>query len=229
MILDSFTKYQGLMADFAKKYIMPMKDASDQGEEFLPERFEEFYKIFNGFNEILETLETIEMLQSMMKLNPPRGKTISVDLYYKHIISSYISEIYILKERLNAYAKVIARTYFKDGDLNCRLDDLDHLHTKIKESTKSINDTRNNHVHMQRHSDTDLNFLSTLRLVSDQDYCYRDSLKVQTKFVRRNWAEQFSNNNKAMDLLLVDYFEDIFRVICVKDEVLLPINSSKKA
>ena len=210
------------MADLAKTFIIPIKEASDRGEDFEPEGYDDFYKIFKGFTDICETIETIEMLLILVELNPPRSKRVSIDLYFKHIIASYFSEVYILKERLNSYATKISRMYAKSNpSLNINKD-FDGLYSSIKVSLEGISNTRNLHVHSERHSDKDLNWLSSLKLVSDSDESFEQGLNYQYKSLKRKWKQQISDNNEAMVKLLVSYFDTIFKLISVGGEIILP-------
>lgn len=222
MILDQFETYQGLMADFASKFIIPIKDAEDKGEDFEPEGYDDFYKVFSGFTDICETIETIELLQVMIEVNPPNSRRISVDLYCKHVVSSYLSEVYILKERLNSYATKISRMYLRSKFALSDTKGVDHLYFKIKKSMESINNTRNTHVHSHRYSDNDLNWLSSLKLVSDHDDKFKVGLRNQYKLVRQKWSQQIFENNRVMITLLQEYFNDIFKVICLDGEIVLP-------
>ncbi|WP_299979081.1 hypothetical protein [uncultured Pseudoteredinibacter sp.] len=221
-MIDDLESYQGEMAEFAKTFIVPMKEASDRGEEFEPDGYDDFYKIFKGFTDICETIETIELLLVLVGLNPPRSKRISIDLYFKHIIASYISEIYILKERLNSYATKISRMYSKaDPSLDIKAD-FDDLYSRIKDSLEGINNTRNLHVHSERYSDFDLNWLSSLRLVSEVDDSFELALNCKYKELKAKWKKQVFDNNKAIAKLLTSYFDTIFRLISVDGKIVLP-------
>jgi hypothetical protein len=122
-MIESLESYQGKMAHLAKTFIIPIKEASDRGEDFEPEGYADFFTIFNGFTDICETIETIDMLLILVEQDPPRSKRISIALYFKHIIASYLSEVYILKERLNSYATKTSRMYAKvDPSLDVKMD-----------------------------------------------------------------------------------------------------------
>lgn len=221
-MIESLESYQGKMADLAKTFIIPIKEASDRGEDFEPEGYADFYMIFKGFTDICETIETIDMLLILVELNPPRSKRISIDLYFKHIIASYLSEVYILKERLNSYATKTSRMYAKvDPSLDVKKD-FEKLYSSIKDSLEGINNTRNSHVHSERHSDQDLNWLSSLKLVSDSDDSFKENLGYQYKKLKIKWKKQISDNNEVMVKLLTTYFDTIFKLISVDGEILLP-------
>lgn len=221
-MIESIESYQGKMADLAKSFIIPIKEASDRGEDFEPEGYAGFYKIFKGFTDICETIKTIDMLLILVGLNPPRSKRISIDLYFKHLVASYLSEVYILKEQLNSYATKTSRMYAKvDPSLDVKKD-FEKLYARTKDSLEGINNTRNLHVHSERHSDQDLNWLSSLKLVSDSDDSFKGSLGYQHKKLKIKWKKQISDNNEAMAKLLRTYFDTIFKLISVNGEIVLP-------
>jgi hypothetical protein len=221
-MIESLESYQGKMADLAKTFIIPIKEASDRGEDFEPEGYADFYKIFNGFTDICETIETIDMLLILVELNPPRSKRISIDLYFKHLVASYLNEVYILKERLNSYATKTSRMYFKGNPSLDVKKDFEKLYSSIKDSLEGINNARNSHVHSERYSDQDLNWLSSLRLVSNSDDSFKETLHNQHKKLKIEWKKQVTDNNKALVKLLKTYFDTIFELISVNGDIVLP-------
>ncbi len=221
-MIENLKSYQGSMTDLAKTFIIPIKEASDRGEDFEPDGYDDFYKIFQGFTDICETIETIEMLLILVELNPPRSKRISVDLYFKHIVGSYLNEVYILKERLNSYATKVSRMYAKSNPSLDIKKDFDSLYSSIKDSLEGINNARNSHVHSERHSDHDLNWLSSLKLVSDSDESFKENLHHQYKTLKIKWKKLISDNNGVMVKLLISYFDTIFKLISVDGEIVLP-------
>ncbi len=221
-MIDCLKSYQGKMANFAKTFMIPRQEALNRGEEFKPEGFSNFEKIFFGFMEICETVETIEMILILVSINPPRSKKISVDLYFKHVISSYLSEVYILKERLNTYATKISRMY-KKANLSHGIEtNFDALYANIKNQLKDINSKRNDHVHNKRHSDDMLTSLALLKFVSDIDESFREGLNIQYKILKINWKQFMLANNEEMVKLLINYFDIIFEWITVDGDIVLP-------
>jgi hypothetical protein len=221
-MIESLKSYQGKMANTVRAFVLKINEVSDKDDECVPDGYDDFRKIFKGFMDICETIETIDMLYILVGINPPRSRLVSVDLYLKHLISSYLSEVYILKERLNSYATKISRMYAKvDPTLDVK-DDFEQLYASIKKSLEGINNTRNLHVHSERHSDEDLDWLSSLKLVSDTDNSFKDSFDYQYKKLRIKWKKQISDNNEVMVKLLTNYFDVIFKLISVDGEIVLP-------
>jgi hypothetical protein len=227
-MIEKLDPYQGKMADLATIFITPKIEASRRGKDYQVEGYDYFNTIFKGFSDICETIETIEMLLVMIEVKPPRSRRISIDLYFKHIVASYLSEVYILKERLNSYATKISRLYNKTISSTGVKKDFDQIYSQIKESLGNINKARNHHVHLQRHSDHDLNWLSSLKLVSERDEYFREGLNSQIKILQHKWKQRVSDNNEALGKLLTRYFDVIFEVITIDDKIVLPVTSCDK-
>ncbi len=68
-------------------------------------------KVFNGFTEISDSFDSLKNCEIYIKRVPFPESKVSRVSYLRFVIEGYLNEMYILKERLDAYLKVLQRAY----------------------------------------------------------------------------------------------------------------------
>jgi hypothetical protein len=108
---EGYDEMLKLMADFASAYLGPAWERKKAGQEHALPTDTQFSEIFYGFSEIGSALDALKLTEELLRLAPPRSKRIDKDSYLKFLVGSYLQELYILEQRLTAYAKKISRIY----------------------------------------------------------------------------------------------------------------------
>lgn len=65
--------------------------------------------VFDGFVEITKSLETLEDIRFLVKRFPYRNTRVTEERYLQLLAETYLSEIYVLRERLKAYIVRVER------------------------------------------------------------------------------------------------------------------------
>ncbi len=213
------------MATFANAYVRPSYEARKRGEQFVRPTDSAFAIVFFGFTEISSTLDALTLAETLIGHAPPSTKRVKKSEYLRFLIGAYFQEIYILEQRLTAYAKKIARLY--------KITEQALLLESIQSTFGGIIKTRGAHVHSNRFSDEGLDLLTGLELVGD----LRGEPKFEADFdyshVQADWSKRVKTNNIAT-CKLIDVYCDHFFSYLTRDEAIflppagrLPLNARK--
>lgn len=209
---DDFLK---LMADFASAYLDPAFKKRKAGELYELPTDGQFSSIFYGFTEITATLDALFLAEVLMGAAPPRSKKIEKDHYLQFLVGAYLQEIYILEQRLAAYAKKISRLYRKPTLAST-------ARSIVYEPLEGIINTRGAHVHSHRFSDQHLEMVSTLALFRRLGHQLGDDLEFEYALARREWKRRIKANNEATRLLVDQYCKLLRAVMCEGGKIVLP-------
>lgn len=172
-------------------------------------------KVFNGFVEIANSLETLEDIAFYMSRFPFQQTRITRERYLQFHVESYLSEIYLLRERLNPYITRLERAYKHHPNMQKQCETLTSAITK---SLESIINTRGKHVHEIRFSDNEISHLSTIAQfsrVSDNEFknLLEGYYREEHIRVRKIWRNRVKSNNKAIRELLDVVFNSLFPIV----------------
>lgn len=219
--LTGYSRFEKLVADFSPEYLKPFYEAKLNNEDLYPSQKDLEYIIFNGFNEITASLENIKLTLAFISIVPPKSKKINRSDYLKYHIHVYLQEIYILKERLNEYATKLQRKYSKiNKEINVK-EFIKPLFQIIKMMFEGITNARSQHVHAQRFSDKDLDWLSSTTFLSKFHDEYEIPSKNIYKKVSLEWKTTIKNNTKEINKIIDIYFDTIYAVITKNDKLIL--------
>jgi hypothetical protein len=227
---QNFTK---LMLEAAKEIMEPsFKNHSEELGETLLNRLhntkgptvidrplnknEKFFgRIFQGFNELFKSFEALKDIEIYIASFPYKNKNINKIRYLRYNIENYFHEIYILKERLISYAKIIDRSYKKDiNHVNIK----DNIKLLVENSLEKIVNIRGKHVHKFRFESNSLERLELMNLLalSDQEPLHiiiSNYYKITFNQTRNEWKRTIVNNNRELVKLLDIYSDSITRTL----------------
>jgi len=132
-------------------------NANSPEGKFLAEISVGAFEIFNTYESMLDTEIYIRKF--------PFSKTrIAKSRYLKNVIANHLNSIYMLKERMVRYLKVLSRRYGKRASANAKLtSEITHILEEYTESSfHQLNSIRHSHVHNEELYDTNLERLSLL-------------------------------------------------------------------
>lgn len=208
-----FQNFEKMMANYSASYVIPLVQKS-RGTKVNPKDHEVFRSIFYGFTEISSTIETLKLVGTLIKTSPPRSKKINADEYIKFLVGGYLQEVYILEQRLSAYAKKISRLY-KSSIPKPVIEKI------VYNPIKTILDFRGDHVHTERYSDKHLDMVSTMALfkrVGDELGCH---LGLFYKAAQKEWVEMIAEFSLTINSILENYFDLLERIVA-PDGILVP-------
>jgi hypothetical protein len=190
-------------------------------------------KIFRGFSEIVRSRECLNHVKFYLQLRPPttnyeRGRTKSS--YLRYHIEKYFEEMYLLKERLISYLKVICKYYRSDLKTRSRLQ---RFSESIEKNLRNILDIRGRHVHIQRYSSEELDRLATLefliyggKIKGPFSFLYK---QIEYPQIKKQWTAKITRNNQIVKKLIDIYFDRLFPLVFnERQEIIIPRGINKE-
>jgi len=178
--------------------------------------------------EIMNTIETIEEISIYVRVFPHNKQNISRLNYLKYHVNNYLNEIYILKNRLNAYLTTISRAYSKSEYKDQVSETIVPIFELIAQVFKSYIEIRGSHVHEKRYSDKEFSRLSTLELLSksnDEFGQIMTEMYLQNyKKTRKTWISKIDSDINAIKKLLDIYFSKLLQIVFRDGHLLVPDN-----
>lgn len=203
------------MVDFASGYLDPAWKKRKAGENHELPTDTTFVEIFRGFTEIGDALDALALTEDLLRLAPPRSKRIDRDSYLKFLVGSYLQEMYILEQRLTAYAKKLSRLYRRPSLPAA-------VRRVVFEPLQGLINTRGSHVHQRRFTDESLDRVSTVALFRRAHHELGEDLEFEYKRVQLDWRKRVSKNNNAMRRIVDQYCALVAAVVCHDGKVTLP-------
>ena len=157
----------------------------------------------------LDRLEQVEVfLNNYKDCTEFRKKRISQVVYLKYHVEKYLEENYILKERLIGLLNILKK-YYKNSPADTKkltlLEELTHL------NIEKILSARNSHVHENRFTDEDINFLELCDAVSRlgirMSAFEKRFANEYSNVVTKTWKSNVKNRNKQLKKLMDSYFD----------------------
>ena len=175
----------------------------------------------DGFREIANSYYCLLDIEIYIGRFPYNKTGISKTRHLSYHMENYLNEIYILRERLNAYLKKIGRLYKGDPSHETILKKIEPLFALVNKSLKDIIDTRCSHVHKIRFHSEDLDRLSSLELLStllsthgnNELTFIKNFFNLEYRTIRRKFKIVIKNNNKQIKILLDACFDVLYEIV----------------
>jgi len=237
-----FSKYTDDMFAAMNKYLI-LVDENFSEEEFLEILYDQLlnlgensepktsqlpfseyvFTVFNGFMEIFNSNHNLVDIEFYIGRFPYENSIYENSIivrsrYLRYHIENYFEEIYILKNRMCAYPKLINRAkskYFGSSDITKLVD---HLEQKVEEDFKKLVGIRGRHVHKRRYDDKDLRQLETWEILASnfigksQKYSlnFIKEMKRNNKIITNKWIKNIRLLNIGVNNILDAYFETLY-------------------
>lgn len=176
-----------------------------------------FSNIYRGYREIIDSYYCLLDIEVYIGRFPYSRTSISKTRHLSYHMENYLSEVYILRERLKPYFTKVGRLYKKDTSHKSILHKTRPLFTVVSESFKGIIATRGSHVHRTRFYDEDLDRLSSQEFLSahgnDELVVIKNLFKIEYRIVRRRLKDTLKNNNKQIKILLDACFDVLYEIV----------------
>jgi hypothetical protein len=201
--------------DVFKNHLLALKGPKQLARKITPHDIF-FSKLMVGFNEIYNSYSSLLDIQVYIGRFPYSKTRVSKTRYIAYHMENYFNEVYILKERLNAYCTIIARLYKNDQTLKDLTTIINSLSEYVQKSLKGITDVRGKHIHSNRLKDENLDRLNTLELINHgpkripaMKYLYASVYRD----TRKKFCLSIKQNNEAIKKILDEYFDVLYKVV----------------
>ncbi len=177
-----------------------------------------FRKVFRGFLEISQSLETLDDIAFYINRFPFHQTRITRERYLQFQVESYLSEIYLLHERLRLYITQLERQHKRDPDLTDVQERCKKLTDAITKSLEGVVTVRGRHVHQVRFSDDGIDRLSSIYHLSqifddELSNLMKEYYRYEYRKVKKIWRDRIKANNKAIRELLDHFFLSLFPMV----------------
>lgn len=173
--------------------------------------------VFRGFIEIHESYKTLRDIEVYIRRFPYSDTKIQKTRHLRYHIESYLNEMYILKERLEAFAKRMARRHRKSPWVS--QEGFKKLIELVITWPNEIVKTRGSHVHSRRFSADDLQRLEGWEIFLQEEGIDANFIANLEMFeegyrtTRKKWQTRITENNDSVKVLLDAYFGALYAVL----------------
>jgi hypothetical protein len=183
-------------------------------------------EINNSFESLLDT-------EVYVRRFPYKNARVTKVRYLRHAIETHFSNVYILKQRLKTFLKVLEDLYAKDSHRKKVRKITQPLFQSNSKAFEGIVAVRSSHVHKESYRDKELSRLETMELLllggkSDQPWMQylENYFESQYKRIREKKAKEIRAINKTIEDILDDYFEEIYPILFDQEgHIILPTSS----
>jgi hypothetical protein len=165
-------------------------------------------KLFYQYLEIDKSFNALKDIELYVGRFPYKG-AVSRPNHLRYHVENHLHEIYVLRERLVKYVKVVRRAYRSDPTAAEIRYALQALEAFIEKSLGGIVVTRGNHVHHARFTDKDLDRVDFLDFVTlhtvepkTETANFRRYYLQEYRKIRKKWRATIRGNNAAINALL---------------------------
>ncbi|HGJ64337.1 TPA: hypothetical protein ENS27_02980 [bacterium] len=180
------------------------------------------FEIFTAYESLLDS-------EVYVRRFPYRGTRISKSRHLKSVLENHLNNIYILKERMVKYLKILTKKYGRrvtsKGKPAVRITEVMRRFTE--EYLDPLKAVRNSHMHNEEFYDSDLERLSILEnyiqsnpTVPRIEY-FKTYYDHQFEIIRKNKVKQIQAINADINKLLDIYFNHIHTIVFDEDDELI--------
>ena len=166
----------------------------------------DLWKVFRGYSEITKSVSTLKDIGFYISKFPYAEEAVSPSRYLQFHAEAYLSEVYILRERMNALAKVVKRQLKRLQSPVSHSEALGRALLTVEATLGPVVKVRGRHTHEQRLADPEIERLDTIALfVQFPEGGLRRVARAQAKPAElaafRKWRQIARGNNKAIGQL----------------------------
>lgn len=243
--------HKGLTQEFSRSYVPIAKQHKKElGQSILNSLFDdpgpkyinrtptpkEIYlkRIFDGFSEIHSSYEALTDIEIYINRFPFAETSVTKPRYLRYHVENYFNEMYLLKKRLLAFLTITGRSFRKDPRYSVVLAVTRPLFKIVSDSLEKVVDIRGRHVHQKRYSDSQIDRLELMDLLSKstkKDDGLAAALKPFYQFeyrkIRSEWKAQIKRNNETVNKLLMIYSDNLHPILFSpeKNELIYPAST----
>jgi len=189
-------------------------------------------KLFHPLSEIMNNLEAIENISIYSGSFPYKRHGVSRISYLRYNIENYLNELYILKNRMIDYLKIIERSYRKCNRVEEIKKTLKPLYVLVSSALEGYVNVRGAHVHKNRYTDSEIDRLVELELFSNLSDSSELGQLLHSQFIlgyretRKKWVKKMKDDLQALNKLVDIYFENLCEVLINNNRIQYPSNTN---
>jgi hypothetical protein len=181
----------------------------------------DLWKIYRGHTEIAKSVDTLHDIAFYIRSFPYAEEAASPSRYLQFHAEAYVSEVYILRERMTALAKVVTRQSKRLRSPPGTVETFERAVAAVAETLEPVVRTRGAHTHEARLTDPAIDRLNTIALfVQFPDGGLRRVAQAQAKRAERDafrkWRRITEGNNNAVRRLRRVYEKTLHAVVLFK-------------
>jgi hypothetical protein len=178
--------------------------------------------LFRGFREIHGCIERLRDCETYIGRFPFRRTRITRDAYLQLIVEAHLHELYMLRERLVSYVKLIQRFYRKDGNAKAISKTTASLKEYVSKSFAGFTFVRGSHVHRFRYSNDDIDRIALISLLqTSPNRRFRAAIRslgrVAISETHNKLKAQAKNWNSLVAKVLEVYFTALLQIVFAND------------
>lgn len=173
-------------------------------------------KVLYGAAEIENTRDALADVEIYIRQFPFAKSGIPKNRHLRFFVQAHLNEMYILKERLTAYAKMLGRLYRGSPRKEMIATSTTKACELVQECLSGITSIRSAHVHQKRFSDEALSNLAGTELIAthsvEQAMEFKRYFERQYREARKGWVSTIGKNTQAVTKLLDVYAALLYAV-----------------
>jgi hypothetical protein len=167
-------------------------------------------KIFRHFTEIHSCLERLKDFETYISRFPFQKTRVSRHAYLQFIVEAHLNEIYILRERLVAFSKLIDRAYRKDVEAKKYASYAAVMEKYVVDSLSGFARVRGAHIHARRYSHDDIDRLGLIAILEQSsDKQFKTAIRALKRMAvvdsHERLTEQTRKWNKTASKVVDEY------------------------
>ena len=178
----------------------------------------DLWKVFRGYSEVTKSIATLEDISFYVSKYPYAEPVVAPSRYLRFHAEAYLSEVYILRERMTTLAKVAKRQLKKLHSPAENSEALDRVISLVESTLAPVITTRGKHTHEQRLADPEIERLDSIALfIQFPDRKLNRIAEMYAKRAERaafrKWRNVIRNNNRAIGQLSKAYEKILHKAI----------------
>lgn len=180
--------------------------------------------LFHCFIELSESIETMKMIPAFINHYPHTSKykhlRVTQSRYIKYHVENYFNEVYIYKERLVKLFSIL-NSECNAKQLPKEREYVNAIKATVMESIQGVCDTRNNHTHTKRFTDSKFDQMGVIDLLSQSDDQKLSKgllllSRIEVRQLKKKWIKQINLNNKRLETIQNDFLETLKELVFSK-------------
>ncbi len=214
--------YNAILFEFDRLKVLSDFINSESETEILKPEYSYFIKISYSFFEIRDSLDRLTKISKYISWSP---NTKNINYRYdmlRYHYENYCHELYILKQRLNAFLNIIKKLYKNEVNFDDACSEFSKLYTTISKTMNDFVQERSLHVHERRMSNPEIKNYSLLSYLLNEDFEKYPGLQNaffqdDYKKLKKEYTKIVKERNLIIDNLVDKIFSNINSIILVEN------------
>jgi hypothetical protein len=179
-------------------------------------------RLMDHFTEIHDSYERLRDVELYVGRFPFTRTRVDKVRFLRFAIEAWLHELYMLRERLYAFAAMLHRAYRSDPRSQQAIDIAAAMRAIARHALDGVVRARDAHVHENRFSDVEIRQLTLLWVMAKREPQHEwlfETMYAETRQRKRAWVK---GNNDLIEQLLDNYFETAMPLVFDREGTLLP-------